>query len=217
MQAAVFDFGSFAEHSRRAGSPSAAALQRTHAVLAARLVQPESRANGFGRAVRAGLRGTWQWLAAAAAILALSCAAVVYLSHTVAPRVTEPAVAAILIAGGEAGIGTNPFVPSAATQAVVAARHGSVRNEGGALVIDLRDAPMADAVKQLASITGSLVVGQPTDARINLQWRGTSTAAAWQALLGDEAGYALACDLPETATRCRVWLANSQAAAALRH
>jgi hypothetical protein len=119
MQAAALDFGSYAEHSRRAGSPSAAALQRPRAILAAHQVQAESQATGFGRGVRAGMRGAWQWLAAAAAILGLYCA-VLYLSHTVAPRVTEPAVAAILIAGGEA-IGTRPSVRGAATQADVAA------------------------------------------------------------------------------------------------
>ena len=96
MEAVVLDFGvSFAEHSRRAGSPSAAALQRTRAILSARMAPAEVQAPGFGRPAVVEVRGAWQWVVAAGAVLVLSVAGALYLKETVAPRVTEPAVAAV--------------------------------------------------------------------------------------------------------------------------
>ena len=216
MQAAVLDFGvTFAEHSRRAGSPSAAALQRTRAILAASMAQAEVQAEDFGRPTGTQFRGVWQWLVAAGAVLLVAGAATFYLKETVAPRITEPAVAAVVIASGDAGVGTNPFAaPRVPTgNAVSVPATGTVRREGDTLVIELHDTPLGQAIAQLAGATQTTVVGQPGDARVSLQWRGTSSTAAWQALLAGEAGYALACDLPETTTNCRVWLAANQTSA----
>ena len=122
MQAAVLDFGaSFAEHSRRAGSPTAAALQRTRTILAASMAQAEAQAEDFGRPTRMQFRGVWQWLVAAGTVLLAAGAATVYLKQTVAPRVTEPALAAVVVASGEAGIGSDPFAAPRATAANAAA------------------------------------------------------------------------------------------------
>ena len=116
MQAAVLDFGlSFAERSQRAGSASAAALQRTRAILGARMVPAESQAPGFGRAAAVESRGVWQWMAAAAAVFALSGAGFLYCKETVAQHVTEPATAVLAIGVAASGVGANPFaVPGAA-------------------------------------------------------------------------------------------------------
>ena len=213
MQAAVLDSGvSFAEHSRRAGSPSAAALQGTRAILATSMAQAEAQAEEFGRPTRMQFRGVWQWLVAAGAVLLVFGAATFYLKETVAPRITEPAVAAFVIASGDAGVGTNPFAAPRATTGNVASAPatGAVLREGDTLLIELHNAPLGQASAELAGVTQTTVVGQPADARVSLQWRGTSPTAAWQALLAGESGHALACDLPETATHCRVWLAANQ-------
>ena len=72
--------------------------------------------------------------------------------------------------------------------------------------------PLAQAIAELASVTQTVVVGQPSDVRVSLQWRGQGKAAAWHALLAGDSGYALACGLPESAANCRVWLAANPAA-----
>ena len=137
MQAAVLALGhSFAEHSRRAGSPTAAALQRTRTILAASMAQAEAQAEDFGRPARVQLRGVWQWLVAAGAVLFGAGAAAFYLKETIAPRISEPAVAAVVIASGEPGIVTNPFAPPRAAPAKAdSAAKASVRREGDTLVL----------------------------------------------------------------------------------
>jgi len=211
MQAAVVDFDvSFAEHAQRAGSPSAAALQRTRAILSARMVRAEAQAQGFGRAAASESRGVWQWLLAAAAVVGLSGAAFLYCKEALAPHITEPAAAVVIAARGGA-VGSNPFAaPRAATALTPSVAGGTVRREGDAIVIALHDMPLAEAIAELAAATRTAVIGQPSDTRISLEWRGRDRSAAWLALLAGESGYALACDLPETTTSCRLWLTANQ-------
>ncbi|HVH35708.1 MAG TPA: hypothetical protein VM528_04090 [Burkholderiaceae bacterium] len=116
MQAAVLDSGvSFAEHAQRAGSPSAAALQRTRAILSARMVRAEAQAQGFGCAGTGESRVAWQWLLAAAAVVGLNGAAFLYCKEALAPHITEPATAVVVAARGDA-VASDPFAaPRAAT------------------------------------------------------------------------------------------------------
>jgi hypothetical protein len=68
------------------------------------------------------MRGAWQWIAATVAVLALSAAGALFLKATVAPRVMEPAVAALAIgtgAGADTAIGTNPVAAAQAPSSVV--------------------------------------------------------------------------------------------------
>jgi hypothetical protein len=104
-----------------------------------------------------------------------------------------------------------PMVEPAPTPAPHAAaphapRRASLQRDGAALTIDVAAMPLADAVQRLAALTGSRLVGDPAvlaAARpLTLAWRGTDPAAAWHAVLRDEASYAIEC----MAARCRVWL-----------
>jgi hypothetical protein len=136
------------------------------------------------------------------------------------------------VAGGVARQGSDPVVavsiaqaaapveapmvepaPTPAPQITVtpAPRRATLHRHGAALTIDVAAMPLADAVQRLAALTGSRLIGDPAvlaAARpLTLAWRGADPAAAWHAVLRDEASYAIEC----TAARCRVWLLGAAA------
>lgn len=207
----------------RATEAHAAALAATRAALAACLPAAEAQAGSFGQQRRATTLPFGKWLARVGLVVC-AAAALWPVADTGTANRAAPAVA-VTVKGPS--VTANPFAPTPTPAALLPAGAASIdasaaglsiTRDGADIVLSLRDAPLDAAVAQLATLTGTVVVagGAPLAPRVSLEWRGARVADAWHALLADQAGYALACDLPHSTIACRVWLAAGATSTAAR-
>ncbi len=104
-----------------------------------------------------------------------------------------------------------PLLPPPLAQAVAPAVAPpppslSVTRRSGVIRIASAQSPLTEAVRALAQATNTSVRGGEALASITvpitLQWQGTTTAAAWDALLGRHANIAVSC----SGANCEVWI-----------
>jgi hypothetical protein len=81
------------------------------------------------------------------------------------------------------------------------------RSGDGLLTLHLVAHDRADAARRLAALTQAKLLDRPealsAAPALTLRWQGRDAAAAWRALLGDDAHYALHC---RDAAACTVWI-----------
>ena len=89
-----------------------------------------------------------------------------------------------------------------------------VERIGGVWRIRAESASRYEAARELAALSGTEVPSGANALRaarpLNLRWEGRDLAAAWQAVIGNEASYALQC----RPGRCTVWIVDPNPAAA---
>ena len=117
------------------------------------------------------------------------------------PAAPEPSAAAPAVT-------LPPLAPAPVVEPVVAAPPPSltVTRRAGVIRIESTQAPLADAVRALAQATSTRLRGGEAlaalTAPVTLQWQGSDTAAAWDALLGRHANIALSC----SGANCELWI-----------